>query len=79
MKKNKIVYEPRKLTFKQKRMIVKAQKNLFKSNEEGKLTKHDGHLMWYHLCPVEKMEMFVGKGEECSWCGAIEKKGETNA
>ena len=46
--------------------------------EEGKLTKHDGHWMWYHLCPVEKTEMFVGKGEECSWCGAIEKKGKQN-
>ena len=28
--------------------------------EEGKLTKHDGHWMWYHYCPVEKMEMFIG-------------------
>ena len=40
--------------------------------EEGKLTKHDGYWMWYHYCPVEKMEMFVGKGEECSWCGGKE-------
>ena len=69
MAKDKIVYKPKKLTFKQKRMIVKAQKNLFNNSEEGKLTKHDGHWMWYHYCPVEKMEMFVGKGEECSWCG----------
>ena len=58
MAKNKIVYKPRELTFKQKRMIVKAQKNLFNDNYEGKLSKHDGHWMWYHVCPVEKTEMF---------------------
>ena len=46
--------------------------------EEGKLTKHDGYWMWYHYCPVEKMEMFIGKGEECSWCGATENKENKN-
>ena len=43
--------------------------------KEGDLIKEDGHWMWYHICPVEKTDMFVGKGEECSWCG---KKGEKN-
>jgi hypothetical protein len=28
--------------------------------------------MWYHYCDVEKSEMEIGKGEECSWCGANE-------
>ena len=37
--------------------------------KEGELIKEDGHWMWYHICPVEKTDMFVGKGEECSWCG----------
>ena len=72
MVKNKIVYKPRELTFKEKRIIVKARKVLLNENYEGKLTKHDGHWMWYHYCPVEKMEMFVAKGEECSWCGKEE-------
>ena len=46
--------------------------------EECKLTKHDGYWMWYHYCPVEKMEMFIGKGEEGSWCGATENKENKN-
>ena len=46
--------------------------------KEGELIKEDGHWMWYHLCPVEKMEMFIGKGEECSWCGATENKENKN-
>ena len=77
MVKSKIVYQPRKLTFKEKRMIVKAHKVLFNENYEGKLTKHDGHWMWYHYCPVEKMEMFIGKGEACSWCGKEQNESRT--
>tara|TARA_R100000654_G_scaffold15138_3_gene32284 strand:- start:2081 stop:2311 length:231 start_codon:yes stop_codon:yes gene_type:complete len=76
MVKDKIVYKPRELTFKEKRIIVKAKKNLF-NNEEGKLTKHDGHWMWYHYCSIEKMEMFVGKGEACSWCGKEQNESRT--
>ena len=28
--------------------------------------------MWSHYCPEEKSEMEIGKGEDCSWCGANE-------
>ena len=77
MVKDKIVYKPRELTYKEKRMIVKAKKVLFNENYEGKLTKHDGYWMWYHYCPVEKMEMFVGKGEACSWCGKEQNESRT--
>ena len=38
--------------------------------KEGELIKEDGHWMWYHVCSVEKTDMFIGKGEKCSWCGA---------
>ena len=31
---------------------------------------HDG--MWQHSCTVEMAVMWVGKGEECNWCGAKE-------
>ena len=43
--------------------------------EEGDLIKEDGYWMWYHICLIENTDMFIGKGEECSWCG---KKGEKN-
>ena len=52
MVKNKIVYQPRKLTFKEKRMIVKAQKILFNDDKEPE--------MWEHYCEEEKTEMAVG-------------------
>ena len=57
MAKDKVVYKPRQLTFKEKRMIVKAQNNFF-SNKEPE--------MWEHYCEEEKTEMAVGKGEPCS-------------
>jgi|TARA_Y100000033_G_scaffold49732_1_gene58613 hypothetical protein len=68
MAKNKIVYEPKKLTFKEKRMIVKAQKNLFSDKEPE---------MWEHYCEEEKTEMAVGKGEPCNWCGKKEEDCES--
>ena len=64
MVKNKIVYEPKKLTFKQKRMIVKAHKILFNDDKEPE--------MWEHYCEEEETEMAVGKGEPCNWCGKEE-------
>ena len=69
MAKNKIVYEPRKLTFKQKRMIVKAHKILFNDDKEPE--------MWEHYCEEEETEMAVGKGEPCNWCGKEEKDCES--
>jgi hypothetical protein len=69
MVKNKIVYEPKKLTFKQKRMIVKAHKILFNDNKEPE--------MWEHYCEEEETEMAVGKGEPCNWCGKEEKDCES--
>jgi hypothetical protein len=69
MVKNKIVYEPKKLTFKQKRMIVKAHKILFNDDKEPE--------MWEHYCEEEETEMAVGKGEPCNWCGKEEKDCES--
>ena len=69
MAKDKIVYKPKKLTFKQKRMIVKAQKILFNDDKEPE--------MWEHYCEEEKTEMAVGKGEPCNWCGKEEKDCES--
>tara|TARA_Y100000034_G_scaffold104624_1_gene131286 strand:+ start:275 stop:544 length:270 start_codon:yes stop_codon:yes gene_type:complete len=28
--------------------------------------------MWKHYCPVEEIDMEIGKGEECNWCGETE-------
>jgi len=69
MVKDKIVYQPRKLTFKQKRMIVKAHKVLFNDDKEPE--------MWEHYCEEEKTEMAVGKGEPCNWCGKEEEDCES--
>ena len=69
MVKSKIVYEPKKLTFKQKRMIVKAHKILFNDDKEPE--------MWEHYCEEEKTEMAVGKGEPCNWCGKKEEDCES--
>jgi hypothetical protein len=69
MVKNKIVYQPRKLTFKEKRMIVKAHKILFNDDKEPE--------MWEHYCEEEETEMAVGKGEPCNWCGKEEKDCES--
>ena len=69
MAKNKIVYEPKKLTFKQKRMIVKAHKILFNDDKEPE--------MWEHYCEEEETEMAVGKGEPCNWCGKEEEDCES--
>ena len=69
MVKNKIVYKPRKLTFKEKRMIVKAHKVLFNDDKEPE--------MWEHYCEEEETEMAVGKGEPCNWCGKEEKDCES--
>jgi len=69
MVKNKIVYQPKKLTFKEKRMIVKAQKILFNDDKEPE--------MWEHYCEEEKTEMAVGKGEPCNWCGKEEEDCES--
>ena len=52
---SKIVYKPRELTFKEKRMIVKAHKVLFSDDKEPE--------MWEHYCEEEETEMAVGKGE----------------
>tara|TARA_Y100001937_G_C6889900_1_gene228558 strand:- start:289 stop:501 length:213 start_codon:yes stop_codon:yes gene_type:complete len=68
MAKDKVVYKPRQLTFKEKRMIVKAQNNFF-SNKEPE--------MWEHYCEEEKTEMAVGKGEPCNWCGKEEEDCES--
>ena len=69
MAKGKIVYKPKKLTFKQKRMIVKAHKILFNDDKEPE--------MWEHYCEEEKTEMAVGKGEPCNWCGKEEEDCES--
>jgi hypothetical protein len=69
MVKNKIVYQPRKLTFKEKRMIVKAHKILFNDDKEPE--------MWEHYCEEEETEMAVGKGEPCNWCGKEEEDCES--
>jgi hypothetical protein len=69
MVKSKIVYEPKKLTFKQKRMIVKAHKILFNDDKEPE--------MWEHYCEEEETEMAVGKGEPCNWCGKEEEDCES--
>ena len=69
MVKSKIVYEPKKLTFKQKRMIVKAHKILFNDDKEPE--------MWELYCEEEETEMAVGKGEPCNWCGKKEEDCES--
>ena len=69
MVKSKIVYQPKKLTFKEKRMIVKAHKILFNDDKEPE--------MWEHYCEEEKTEMAVGKGEPCNWCGKEEEDCES--
>ena len=69
MVKNKIVYKPRKLTFKEKRMIVKAHKVLFNDDKEPE--------MWEHYGEEEETEMAVGKGEPCNWCGKKEEDCES--
>ena len=69
MVKDKIVYQPRKLTFKEKRMIVKAHKILFNDDKEPE--------MWEHYCEEEETEMAVGKGEPCNWCGKKEEDCES--
>ena len=69
MVKNKVVYKPRKLTFKEKRMIVKAHKVLFNDDKEPE--------MWEHYCEEEETEMAVGKGEPCNWCGKEEEDCES--
>ena len=69
MAKEKIVYKPKKLTFKQKRMIVKAHKILFNDDKEPE--------MWEHYCEEEETEMAVGKGEPCNWCGKEEEDCES--
>ena len=69
MVKNKIVYKPRELTFKEKRMIVKARKILFNDDKEPE--------MWEHYCEEEETEMAVGKGEPCNWCGKEEEDCES--
>ena len=69
MVKSKIVYKPRELTFKEKRMIVKAHKVLFSDDKEPE--------MWEHFCEEEETEMAVGKGEPCNWCGKEEKDCES--
>jgi len=28
--------------------------------------------MWEHWCPVEHTVLYIGKGEECNWCGQDE-------
>ncbi len=71
MVKNKIVYKPRKLTFKEKRMIVKAHKVLFNDDKEPE--------MWEHYCEEEETEMAVGKGEPCNWCGKEEEDCESSS
>ena len=40
---------------------MEKQKELFSEQE-----------MWSHYCPEEQSEMEIGKGEDCSWCGANE-------
>ena len=69
MVKNKIVYKPRKLTFKEKRMVVKAHKVLFNDDKEPE--------MWEHYGEEEETEMAVGKGEPCNWCGKKEEDCES--
>jgi len=32
--------------------------------------------MWPHFCTMENVDMYVGKGEECNWCGEKEKESE---
>ena len=34
--------------------------------------------MWEHWCPVEHTILYVGKGEECNWCGQDEDYEERN-
>ena len=68
---SKIVYKPRELTFKEKRMVLKARKTLF-NEDEGKLTNMMD-IDVVSLLSSRKEEMFVGKGEECS-CGARRKE-----
>ena len=35
---------------------------------------YDG--MWQHSCTVEMAVMWVGKGQECNWCGETEEDGQ---
>ena len=42
----------------------------FGKKEQIRGVAHDG--MWQHSCTVEMAVMWVGKGEECNWCGARE-------
>jgi len=30
--------------------------------------------MWPHFCTMENVDMYVGKGEACNWCGEKEKE-----
>ena len=32
--------------------------------------------MWPHFCTMENVDMYVGKGEACNWCGEKEKEDE---
>ena len=36
------------------------------------------YIMWEHMCPVEHTILYVGKGEECNWCGQDEEYEKRN-
>ena len=42
----------------------------FGKKEQLREVADDG--LWQHSCTVEMAVMWVGKGEECNWCGARE-------
>ena len=55
----------------------------FESNWDKAFGKEDKMLrevnydgMWQHSCTVEMAVMWIGKGEECNWCGAKEEDDE---
>ena len=62
-----------------KRRPMTVQQELFASNWDQTFGKKDNMLrevnydgMWQHSCTVEMAVMWVGKGEECNWCGETE-------
>ena len=59
-------------------MSIKEKiKNLFKLETYINLNVLKEEVdMWPHFCTMENVDMYVGKGEECNWCGEKEKESE---
>ena len=58
-------------------MSIKEKiKNLFKLETYINLNVLKEEVdMWPHFCTMENVDMYVGKGEVCNWCGEKEDEG----